>query len=111
MDGAFEAPPPGGESDANVAAYLADVDVDPETGEVDVRNVVLAIDVGTIINPTAHQGQLVTTFQSQHATDIARVEKFIDRLGERLERRVQTTSLPAIDSTVMRVGGDTLVGG
>lgn len=58
VDGAFEAPPPGGESDANVAAYLADVDVDPETGEVDVRNVVLAIDVGTIINPTAHQGQL-----------------------------------------------------
>jgi CO/xanthine dehydrogenase Mo-binding subunit len=58
VDGTYEAPAAGGESDANFAAYLADVDVDPETGQVDVRNVVLAMDVGTVINPIAHQGQL-----------------------------------------------------
>lgn len=58
LDGTYEAPPPGGEGDANFAAYLADVEVDVQTGEVDVRSVVLAIDVGTIINPIAHQGQL-----------------------------------------------------
>jgi CO/xanthine dehydrogenase Mo-binding subunit len=44
--------------DANFAAYRVEVEVDPETGQVDVRDVVLAMDVGAIINPTAHQGQL-----------------------------------------------------
>ncbi|MCA1646344.1 MAG: xanthine dehydrogenase family protein molybdopterin-binding subunit [Chloroflexi bacterium] len=58
VDGTYEPPAPGGEADANFAAYLAEVEVDPETGQVDVRNVVLAMDVGTIINPVAHQGQL-----------------------------------------------------
>ena len=58
LDGTYEAPPPGAEGDANFAAYLADVEVDVQTGQVDVRSVVLAIDVGTIINPIAHQGQL-----------------------------------------------------
>jgi xanthine dehydrogenase molybdenum-binding subunit len=58
VDGTYEAPPPGEVGDANFAAYLADVEVDAETGEIDVRAVVLAMDVGTIINPVAHQGQL-----------------------------------------------------
>ena len=58
VEGAFEAPAPGGEMDANFAAYLAEVEVDAETGEVDVRDVVLAMDVGAIVNPIAHQGQL-----------------------------------------------------
>jgi CO/xanthine dehydrogenase Mo-binding subunit len=44
--------------DYNFAAYAAEVEVDPETGRVTVRDVVLAVDVGTIINPVAHEGQL-----------------------------------------------------
>lgn len=44
--------------DYNFGACAAEVDVDPETGEVRVRNVTLAVDVGTVINPVGHKGQL-----------------------------------------------------
>ena len=44
--------------DFNFAGYVAEVDVDIETGEVHVLAVTLAADVGTILNPVAHQGQL-----------------------------------------------------
>jgi carbon-monoxide dehydrogenase large subunit len=44
--------------DFTFAAYMAEVAVDPETGKADVQQVVLAVDVGTVINPLAHQGQL-----------------------------------------------------
>jgi CO/xanthine dehydrogenase Mo-binding subunit len=44
--------------DSNFTVYLAEVEVDPESGQVTVRQVTLAADVGTIINPIAHQGQL-----------------------------------------------------
>ena len=45
--------------DYNYGAYAAEVEVDDETGEVRVLGVTLVADVGTIINPVAHQGQLV----------------------------------------------------
>jgi xanthine dehydrogenase molybdenum-binding subunit len=34
------------------------VEVDADTGQVRVENVVTVVDVGTVINPVAHQGQL-----------------------------------------------------
>ena len=40
------------------AAQAAEVSVDPETGEVRVLNFVSAHDVGTILNPMGHQGQI-----------------------------------------------------
>ncbi len=39
-------------------AQVAEVDVLPETGEIQVRRFVTAHDVGTIINPVMHQGQI-----------------------------------------------------
>jgi CO/xanthine dehydrogenase Mo-binding subunit len=39
-------------------AQLAEVEVDPETGQVEVRRIVSAHDVGTIINALTHQGQI-----------------------------------------------------
>ncbi|MPZ14335.1 MAG: molybdopterin-dependent oxidoreductase, partial [Chloroflexi bacterium] len=42
----------------NFFAYMVEVDVDPATGRVQPTEVVLVVDVGTIINPIAHQGQL-----------------------------------------------------
>ena len=39
-------------------AQLAEVEVDPETGEVKVHKFVTAHDVGTIHNPVTHQGQI-----------------------------------------------------
>lgn len=44
--------------DFNFWAYMIEVEVDPETGGVRVCDAVLAADVGAIINPVAHQGQL-----------------------------------------------------
>lgn len=41
-----------------LCAQVAEVEVDPDTGAVRVRRVVSAHDVGTIINPVAHQGQI-----------------------------------------------------
>ena len=40
------------------AAQVAEVAVDPQTGQVTVRRFTTAHDVGTIINPIGHQGQI-----------------------------------------------------
>jgi CO/xanthine dehydrogenase Mo-binding subunit len=44
--------------DFNFFAYMIEVEVDPDTGQVRLTDVVTVVDVGTIINPIAHQGQL-----------------------------------------------------
>jgi CO/xanthine dehydrogenase Mo-binding subunit len=44
--------------DTNFTAQVAEVAVDPETGQVTVRRITSAHDVGTIVNPVAHQGQI-----------------------------------------------------
>ena len=41
-----------------LCAQVAEVEVDPETGALRVRRIVSAHDVGTIINPVGHQGQI-----------------------------------------------------
>jgi CO/xanthine dehydrogenase Mo-binding subunit len=41
-----------------ICAQIAEVEVDPETGAVRLHRFVSAHDVGTIINPLAHQGQI-----------------------------------------------------
>jgi CO/xanthine dehydrogenase Mo-binding subunit len=49
---------PGEPGDFEFAGYVVEVEVDRDTGAVTVHDVLLAADVGTIINPLAHQGQL-----------------------------------------------------
>ncbi len=39
-------------------AQVAEVEVDPDTGQVTVKKIVSAHDVGTILNPLTHQGQI-----------------------------------------------------
>ena len=39
-------------------AQVAEVEVDPETGQVQLRKLMTAHDVGTILNPLTHQGQI-----------------------------------------------------
>jgi CO/xanthine dehydrogenase Mo-binding subunit len=51
-------PHPENTGDANYYAYMAEVEVDPETGRVTPTEIVVVVDVGTVINPVAHQGQL-----------------------------------------------------
>jgi CO/xanthine dehydrogenase Mo-binding subunit len=41
-----------------ICAQVAEVEVDPETGAVRVHRVISAHDVGTVINPLTHQGQI-----------------------------------------------------
>jgi CO/xanthine dehydrogenase Mo-binding subunit len=48
-------PPPGATS---FCAQAAEVEVDPDTGQVTVKKIVTAHDVGTILNPLTHQGQI-----------------------------------------------------
>ncbi len=45
-------------SSTSFVAQVAEVEVDPETGQVKLHRFVTAHDVGTIINPIAHQGQI-----------------------------------------------------
>jgi carbon-monoxide dehydrogenase large subunit len=44
--------------DPGVCAQMAEVEVDAETGQVKLRRIVTAQDVGPIINETGHQGQI-----------------------------------------------------
>lgn len=45
-------------ADAGFCAFMVEVDVDPGTGQVRPTDAVLVASVGTVINPTAHMGQL-----------------------------------------------------
>jgi xanthine dehydrogenase molybdenum-binding subunit len=64
VDGHFEAHAHGPDDpgDYNFGAYAVEVAVDRETGEVRVVQASLAADVGAIVNPVAHQGQLAGGF-------------------------------------------------
>lgn len=53
---------PGEPGDFDFAACLVEVSVDPATGQPTVRDAVIVADVGTIINPVAHRGQLAGGF-------------------------------------------------
>ncbi len=44
--------------DFNTSVYAVEVGVDTDTGEVRVYDALQVVDVGTVINPTAHEGQL-----------------------------------------------------
>ena len=44
--------------DASMCAQVAEVEVDPETGQVKLRKLISAHDTGTVLNPLMHQGQI-----------------------------------------------------
>jgi CO/xanthine dehydrogenase Mo-binding subunit len=44
--------------DHDFLAYMVEVEVDPATGAIRPVEVVVVVDVGTIINPIGHQGQV-----------------------------------------------------
>ena len=41
-----------------ICAQVAEVEVDPATGAVQIHRMITAHDVGTVINPLTHQGQI-----------------------------------------------------
>jgi CO/xanthine dehydrogenase Mo-binding subunit len=54
--------PPHDPEDTCFYACMVEVEVDPDTGKATPIQAVMAVDVGTIINPIAHQGQLEGSF-------------------------------------------------
>ena len=44
--------------DASVSAQICEVQVDPETGQITLRNMISAHTTGKVINPLMHQGQI-----------------------------------------------------
>ena len=76
------------------SAQVADVDVDRETGQVRVRKLVTVHDVGTIINPIGHQGQIdggVVT-----GLGLAVTEEFMAEEGRVLNGNLADYKLPTI---------------
>ena len=104
---AHEAPQP--EDVMYFCAQVAEVEVDRETGQVRVLKVVTAHDVGTIINPLAHQGQidggLVTGF------GLAVTEELVSEDGQILnghlgEYKLPTIAdIPALETVLVPTGG------
>ncbi|MCZ6615107.1 MAG: molybdopterin-dependent oxidoreductase, partial [Chloroflexi bacterium] len=50
--------PEGGRDITSFCTQVAEVEVDPETGQVAVRRFVSVHDVGMVLNPLSHQGQI-----------------------------------------------------
>lgn len=44
--------------DASMCAQIAEVEVDPETGKVELKRLITSHSTGTILNPLTHQGQI-----------------------------------------------------
>ncbi|TMB68497.1 MAG: xanthine dehydrogenase family protein molybdopterin-binding subunit [Deltaproteobacteria bacterium] len=73
-------------SSTSFVAQVAEVEVDRETGQVKLHRFVTAHDVGTIINPIAHQGQI--DGGAMMAIGSSLMEELIDDNG-----RITTTNL------------------
>lgn len=76
------------------SAQVAEVEVDRETGQVTVLNVVTAHDVGTVINPLTHQGQIdggVVT-----GLGLAVTEELVSECGQILNGHLGEYKLPTI---------------
>jgi carbon-monoxide dehydrogenase large subunit len=89
---AYDAPQP--EDVMYFSAQVAEVDVDRETGQVKVIKVVTAHDVGTIINPQAHQGQIDGGFVT--GLGLAVTEELVSEGGQILNGHLGEYKLPTI---------------
>jgi CO/xanthine dehydrogenase Mo-binding subunit len=76
------------------SAQVAEVEVDPETGETRVLRVITAHDVGTVINPIGHQGQINGGFATGYG--LAMTEEFVSEEGRVLNTNLGDYKLPNI---------------
>jgi CO/xanthine dehydrogenase Mo-binding subunit len=76
------------------SAQLAEVDVDTETGQVKVQRVITAHDVGTVINPIGHQGQINGGFATGYG--LAMTEEFVVEDGRVLNGHLGDYKLPCM---------------
>jgi len=87
-----DAPQPG--DVAYFCAQIAEVEVDPETGQVAVQRVVSAHDVGTIINPITHQGQINGGFVT--GLGLAMTEELVSEEGRIINGHLGDYKLPTV---------------
>jgi CO/xanthine dehydrogenase Mo-binding subunit len=85
---------PGEAGDQNFAACAVEVSVDRETGVVTIHDAVLASDVGTIISPVGHTGQLEGGFA--FGVGAALIEELVVEDGVVTGRTLGETRFPAI---------------
>ena len=105
----FEHDAPQPEDVMYFSAQVAEVEVDPETGQVKVLRVVTAHDVGTIINPIAHQGQIDGGFVT--GLGLAVTEELVTEGGQVLNGNLGDYKLPTIadipslETVLVQTGG------
>lgn len=87
---------PGEPSDFSFTAFAIEVDVDRETGRVRVHDALCVCDVGEIINPIAHQGQIDGGFAAGIGSALLE-ELTLDESG-----KVETLSLGEYKLPTMR---------
>jgi CO/xanthine dehydrogenase Mo-binding subunit len=76
------------------SAQIAEVEVDPDTGQVTVHKVTSAHDVGTIINPVTHSGQINGGFVT--GLGLAVMEEFVSQEGRVINGSLADYKLPSI---------------
>jgi CO/xanthine dehydrogenase Mo-binding subunit len=93
----FESDPAGSQRvpDYTFAAYAIDVAVDAETGTIGVTGAVLVADVGTIINPVAHRGQIDGGFVCGFGVALME-ERPLDESGKPLAQTLGDYKIPTI---------------
>ena len=93
------------------SAQVADVAVDPETGQVTVLRVVTAHDVGAIINPVTHQGQINGGFVTGLGLGVS--EEFVTVEGRIVNGNLgeyklpSAADLPLLETVLIRTPGGT----
>jgi CO/xanthine dehydrogenase Mo-binding subunit len=104
---AHEAPQP--EDVMYFCAQVAQVEVDRETGQVKVLKVVTAHDVGTVINPLAHQGQIDGGLVT--GLGLALTEELVCEEGQILTAHLgdyklpTMADIPALETVLVPTGG------
>ncbi len=81
-------------SSTSFVAQVAEVEVDPETGRVKLNKFVSAHDVGTIINPLGHQGQI--DGEVMMAIGSGLMEELIDDHGKITTTNLGEYKIPSI---------------
>jgi carbon-monoxide dehydrogenase large subunit len=105
----FEHDAPQPEDVMYFSAQVAEVEVDQETGQVKVLRVVTAHDVGTIINPIAHQGQIDGGFVT--GLGLAVTEELVTEGGQVLNGNLGDYKLPTmadippLETVLVQTGG------
>ena len=88
--------------DFNFSGYAIEVEVDRDTGKVVVRDALLVADVGTVVNPVAHRGQLLGGFA--FGVGAALTEELVRADGQVVTANLGDMKLPAPqDVPVLRI--------